>query len=40
MVEGKIKGRMEEQGGMLILVFFFLFKLLGWLLMKSIAPMT
>jgi hypothetical protein len=29
MVEGKIKGRMEEQGGMLILVFFFLLKLLG-----------
>jgi hypothetical protein len=34
MVEGKIKGRMEEQGGKFFLAFFFLFRLLGWSLMN------
>jgi hypothetical protein len=28
-VEGKIKGRMEEQGGKFFLVFFFLVQIIG-----------
>ncbi len=39
-MEGKIKGRMEEQGGRFFLVFFFWFRLLGLSLMNFAMPMT
>ncbi len=35
-----MRGRMEEQGGKFFMVFFFLFRLLGWSLMNFATPMT